>query len=1165
MAPLRWSKLLSRRTFLVILLPVTALMVTLLVVAYDVQTGRETWERTFNRTVRERTEAFRLAHLIALAKQTTVKGLFESSAEVTEDEFMLFADNLNYPIRSLHRALVWAPRVLDVERAAFETQQRIRHPEFVVWEWGPDGLQQPAADRDDYFPVTYLWYVDSEEAARGWDMGSSPLRRAAMEEAVSTGYPVMTGPLQLTTDHLQNAPLRWGYLVFTPVYTEGPPPGTPDERRARLMGFVAGPCHYGTILEDQLRTMPQAEQRIFLFASTDPEARPVHVHLPENTGKVIPVDADAPTFRQALAIPYSREESLALAGRRLVLVFAPVHFPSWRERAGRLAVGAGLGGALLTLLSVLYVVHWLRVDGDLQESRERLALAVGASGQGLYDLDILSNIAVLGPEYAEMLGHDPSTYRLTPDSWLEQLHPDDRSAAWHVFEDMVAGRRSEYSIEYRMRTQAGQWKWILSKARVVQRDVTGRPLRIVGTHLDITARKHAEEKERDRLRQILALLDNIPDMAWLKDEESRFIAVNEPCGIACGRPPEELVGKTDFDIWPIDLAMAYRRDDQEVMESGRRKVLEERMIDSEGHEHWLETVKTPITDQDGRVMGTVGIARDITGRKLAEQSLRENAFFLESLDRISRILAQRSEGTDIPDDLARAILDIYQADRVFFIYPCAVAVPCHRIVAEAHRPEYPGLFAAGAGMASSSHADRLIEQLLEQPRPLAFDFTAMEKVPEEVRRFGVQSILAIALHPQRDKPWVLGLHQCSHNRQWTAIEQRLLQALAERISDAFSGYLLLRQLKESEERYRHAQRTAQLGHWSYDTATQCFLWLSEETFRLVGLDPAQEQPSYDDFITRVHPEDRQRVNDLVAHSVATGEPFAVEYRVPLPDGTLRFLEARSLAHRGAENRIVRLDGTVMDITERRRREEELQQKTDELIRFNYTVSHDLRSPLVTIRTFLGYLEQDMRNQDTERIAKDLGFIHGASEKMVRLIDELLELSRVGRLVASSDEMSLQDLVQEAQNMVAGRLLEYGITVHVTPEPILIRGDRQRLLEVFQNLLDNAVKFARDVPNPTVEVGAEETDEGLVFFVRDNGMGIDPRHLHKLFGLFEKLDPRAEGTGIGLALVKRIIEVHGGRIWVESRGPGQGTTFRFTLPGAGRSEPPEDSVHKSVEF
>ncbi len=238
--------------------------------------------------------------------------------------------------------------------------------------------------------------------------------------------------------------------------------------------------------------------------------------------------------------------------------------------------------------------------------------------------------------------------------------------------------------------------------------------------------------------------------------------------------------------------------------------------------------------------------------------------------------------------------------------------------------------------------------------------------------------------------------------------------------------------------------------------------------------------------------------------------------------------------------------------QRQRREEELRQLNGEMMRFTYTASHDLKSPLVTVTTFLGYLEKDIKQQATDAIAKDFEFIHNATVKMSLRLDEVLALSRAGRQTNPSVEVPLQAVVNEALQLTAGRLAQRRVAVEVTNEPVLLFGDRPGLVEIFQNLIDNAAKLMGAQPAPLVQVGAEYTREGPVLFVRDNGMGIDPRHKGKLFGLFEKLDPHSEGTGMGLALVQRIVQVHGGAIWVESEGLGLGTTFRFTLAKARRA-------------
>ena len=224
---------------------------------------------------------------------------------------------------------------------------------------------------------------------------------------------------------------------------------------------------------------------------------------------------------------------------------------------------------------------------------------------------------------------------------------------------------------------------------------------------------------------------------------------------------------------------------------------------------------------------------------------------------------------------------------------------------------------------------------------------------------------------------------------------------------------------------------------------------------------------------------------------------------------------------------------------------ELENKNAELERFTYTVSHDLKSPLITIRGFLGYLEQDAVDGNIERLRTDIERISNAAGKMGQLLDELLELSRIGRLMNEPEEVSFETIVREAVSLVEGQLSDGNIKVKIESDLPNIYVDRVRLVEVVQNLVDNAAKFVKDQSDPKIEIGVRDIDNEHVFYVKDNGIGIDPKFHEKIFRLFDKLDTSSEGTGVGLSLVKRIVEVHGGRIWVESEA-GKGATFCFTL-------------------
>ena len=246
--------------------------------------------------------------------------------------------------------------------------------------------------------------------------------------------------------------------------------------------------------------------------------------------------------------------------------------------------------------------------------------------------------------------------------------------------------------------------------------------------------------------------------------------------------------------------------------------------------------------------------------------------------------------------------------------------------------------------------------------------------------------------------------------------------------------------------------------------------------------------------------------------------------------------------------------TSVNITERKQAEWErerliagLESKNAELERFVYTVSHDLKSPLLTISGFLGVLKQDVAAGDAEAAEKDVTFISDAARKMEHLLNDLLQISRIGRQNNPPEEIALADLAQDAVSMASGRLDERGIQTEISPDLPVVFGDRLRLWEVFQNLVDNAAKFMGDQPQPRIEIGCRRDGHETTCYVRDNGIGIDPAYHEKVFGLFDRLNPENEGTGVGLAIVKRIVEAHGGLIWVESEGTGRGSTFCLTIP------------------
>jgi len=227
----------------------------------------------------------------------------------------------------------------------------------------------------------------------------------------------------------------------------------------------------------------------------------------------------------------------------------------------------------------------------------------------------------------------------------------------------------------------------------------------------------------------------------------------------------------------------------------------------------------------------------------------------------------------------------------------------------------------------------------------------------------------------------------------------------------------------------------------------------------------------------------------------------------------------------------------------------LEVKNLEMEQLVYIVSHDLKSPLVTVKTFAGMLRQDIQDGNQQQISEDLKYIDSSTDKMQQLLDALLKYSRIGRVDTLAQTLSADHQVQNCLATLAGILQQHQVQVSTGKLPQQLHGDPLHFGQIWQNLIENAVKYRGDQPQPHIEIGATQEGQDVVFYVRDNGMGIASEHNERIFNLFSQLNPGSDGSGLGLALVKKIVTIYQGRIWVESDGKSKGSCFMFTLPGA----------------
>jgi PAS domain S-box-containing protein len=290
----------------------------------------------------------------------------------------------------------------------------------------------------------------------------------------------------------------------------------------------------------------------------------------------------------------------------------------------------------------------------------------------------------------------------------------------------------------------------------------------------------------------------------------------------------------------------------------------------------------------------------------------------------------------------------------------------------------------------------------------------------------------------------------------------------------------------------------------------------------------------------------ETADDVTAHiqQIMIQGEHRFESRHRRKDGSILDIEV-SVQYRPIEDG--RIVAFLRDISKRKQAEQELQKKNAEIEQFIYTVSHDLRSPLVTVKTFMGYLEKNLAEGNQKQLAQDIQFIHSAADKMKLLLDELLEMSRIGRVESPPVRVSFKEVAAEVLDALAGVINERKVDIRLPDTDLMLYGDRPRLCQILQNLIENAIKYSREGSIPRIELCVRQAGGEPVFCVKDDGIGIDPQYHNKIFGIFEKLNPKSHGAGLGLSMVQRIVENCGGRVWVESEGAGKGCCFNFTLP------------------
>jgi PAS domain S-box-containing protein len=358
-------------------------------------------------------------------------------------------------------------------------------------------------------------------------------------------------------------------------------------------------------------------------------------------------------------------------------------------------------------------------------------------------------------------------------------------------------------------------------------------------------------------------------------------------------------------------------------------------------------------------------------------------------------------------------------------------------------------------------------------------------------------------------------------------------------------------LRRSEEQLRVATLAAEIGVWSWRAGME-FATVSANWKLLFGM-ALDAEVKFQTWHDAIHPEDRDPAMREFTSINQVHPEFSMEYRVILPDGSMRWVADRGRAIYDAGGHATEIAGITIDITKRKSAEEDLLRTSRELERSNkdlesfaYIASHDLQEPLRTITGFLQLLEHRIGNQLDEKTKQYIQYAVDGSKRMHQMITDLLSYSRVNMQALSPKTLNLRDALEHALSSTRKSIEDSGASIVIEDLPS-VRADASQMLQVFQNLLGNAIKFRSERPLK-IQIGARKEQQSWVLWVKDNGIGLDPKQSDRIFQVFQRLHSRQKyaGSGIGLSICKKIIERHGGSIWVEST-PNVGSTFFFTLP------------------
>lgn len=617
-------------------------------------------------------------------------------------------------------------------------------------------------------------------------------------------------------------------------------------------------------------------------------------------------------------------------------------------------------------------------------------------------------------------------------------------------------------------------------------------------------RDKAEASLKKNKKLISAIIDNTSNPISLRDPEGNYLLVNDAVRKLAGQP---LVNKNLEDIWPRELALATKELDKAVIRTGTACITEEK-VHVHNKTRYFNTCKFPVLDEHNNVYAVGSVATDITELKLAEQKIRELNKSLEKQVAIKtqEIIEKEKQYRFLLENMREGIQIIGFDWKYLFVNESV-----------ARQGRYT--------------PDQLIGS------------TMMEKYPG-IEKTELFQVLHACMTERKEMTYESEFYFFNGSNEWYELS---IQPVPEGL---FILTMDITERKLAEERLQLALEAGEIGWWELDLVNKRSIRNLNHD-KMFGYNQLLDHWNQDVFMQHVHPQDREIAKQAFERAADT-KKLELKLRITRIDGATRWISAQGKL-KDYNTPQPRMLGTVIDITELKlaeeriiRHAEELKRSNTELEHFAYVASHDLQEPIRMVSSFLNLLEKRLNGQLDPTNKQYIDFAVDGAERMKSLINDLLQYSRISSNKENLESVDLNEVMDYVRRLLAEHIDCSRALLNVQPLPT-ITANKSLINQLFINLVNNAIKF-RGEQQPVVEIGVIDKTTEWIFFVRDNGIGIDPKFFDKVFIIFQRLHSKSEyaGTGIGLAICKKIVETHQGRIWIESK-PKQGSSFYFSLP------------------